>query len=233
MYILAPSLLAADFNILGQQILETQKAGAKYLHIDVMDGVFVPSISFGMPLMKSIRGTSEQFFDVHLMITEPERYLKEFVECGADGITFHLEATGCAEKAIEEIHALGVEAGISIKPGTPVEAVYPYLDRVEIVLIMSVEPGFGGQPFMPEAYQRIRQLRDYIDERRLPVKIEVDGGIGKKNVREVIDAGADICVAGSAVFKKRSISVNISRFMKAFKEKEEKNRCSDGKDRQK
>lgn len=220
MYILAPSLLAADFNILGQQIRETEESGAQYLHIDVMDGIFVPSISFGMPLITSIRGTSRQFFDVHLMIVNPERYIKEFVECGADGITFHLEAVGDAEKIIEEIHAAGVQVGISIKPGTPIEKVYPYLDKVETVLVMSVEPGFGGQPFIPESYERIRKLRDYIDEHHYPVKIEVDGGVGKKNVREVIGAGADICVAGSAVFKKRSISVNIAHFMDAFKEKE-------------
>lgn len=220
MYILAPSLLAADFNILGQQIRETEESGAQYLHIDVMDGIFVPSISFGMPLIASIRDTSRQFFDVHLMIVNPERYIKEFVECGADGITFHLEAVGDAEKIIEEIHAAGVKVGISIKPGTSVEKVYPYLNKVEMVLVMSVEPGFGGQPFMPEAYGRIRKLRDYIDEHHYPVKIEVDGGVGKKNVREVIGAGADICVAGSAVFKKRSISENIAHFMDAFKEKE-------------
>lgn len=220
MYILAPSLLAADFNILGQQIRETEESGAKYLHIDVMDGIFVPSISFGMPLIQSIRDTSRQFFDVHLMIVNPERYIKEFAQCGADGITFHLEAVGNVEKIIEEIHAAGVEAGISVKPGTPIEKVYPYLDKVEMVLVMSVEPGFGGQPFMPEAYGRIRQLREYIDGHNFPVKIEVDGGVGKKNVREVIGAGADICVAGSAVFKKRSISENISHFMEAFREKE-------------
>ncbi len=218
MYILAPSLLAADFNILGKQIKETQECGAEYLHIDVMDGVFVPSISFGMPLIKSVRETSKQFFDVHLMIVDPIRYIKEFAECGADGITFHLEAAGNAEAVIDKIHEYGLKAGISIKPGTPVEAVYPYLTKVEMVLIMSVEPGFGGQAFMPEAYGRIGQLRSYIDEKKLPVKIEVDGGVGKKNVREVIAAGADVCVAGSAVFKKRSISENIFHFMEAFRE---------------
>ena len=221
MHILAPSVLAADFNILGRQIKETEEQGAEYLHIDVMDGIFVPSISFGMPLIKSIRETSRQFFDVHLMIVDPIRYIKEFAECGADGITFHLEAAKDVDAVIERIHEFGLKAGISIKPGTPLNAVYPYLTKVEMVLLMSVEPGFGGQVFMPEAYDRIRQLRNYINENDLPVKIEVDGGVGKKNVREVIAAGTDICVAGSAVFKKRSISENISYFMEAFQEYDE------------
>ncbi|MBO5056785.1 MAG: ribulose-phosphate 3-epimerase [Lachnospiraceae bacterium] len=218
MYILAPSLLAADFSILGEQIRETENLGAEYLHIDVMDGVFVPSISFGMPLIKSIREVSSQFFDVHLMIVDPIRYIKDFAECGADGITFHLEAAEDVDAVIDRIHEFGLKAGLSIKPGTPVEAVYPYLNKVEMILIMSVEPGFGGQAFMPEAYDRIRQLRKYIDENEMPVKIEVDGGVGKKNVRDIIEAGTDICVAGSAVFKKRSICENISSFMEAFQE---------------
>lgn len=221
MYILAPSLLAADFTILGEQIREIQKAGVNYLHIDVMDGMFVPSISFGMPLIASIRSATTQFFDVHLMITDPIRYIKDFAECGADGITFHLEAADHVNEVIDRIHSLGLKAGLSIKPSTPLEEVYPYLPKLDTVLIMSVEPGFGGQAFMDEAYERIAELRKYINSHCLPVKIEVDGGIGKKNVREVLRAGADICVAGSAVFKKRSISENIAHFMEAFHECEE------------
>lgn len=216
MHILAPSLLAADFTKLGEQIRETERCGAQYLHIDVMDGIFVPSISFGMPLIESIRPCTKQFFDVHLMIVEPERYIKEFAACGADGITFHLEAAKEPQQVIDLIHSFGLEAGISIKPGTPLEEVYPYLSKVEMVLIMSVEPGFGGQSFLPEAYDRIRRVRAYLTEHQLTTHLEVDGGIGKKNVREVMAAGADVLVAGSAVFCKRSIEENIRRFQDAF-----------------
>ena len=218
MYILAPSLLAADFTRLGEHIRETQEAGAQYLHIDVMDGVFVPSISFGMPLIESIRPVSSQFFDVHLMIVHPEKYIEEFVRCGADGITFHLEAAQDPQFIINKIHQCGAKVGISIKPGTALEEVFPYLEQIEMVLIMSVEPGFGGQAFIPGSYERIRQMREYIDTHGLNVKIEVDGGVGKKNVREVLNAGADVFVAGSGVFRKNSISHNISKFREAFEE---------------
>lgn len=221
MYILAPSLLAADFTKLGEQIKETERCGAQFLHIDVMDGIFVPSISFGMPLIESIRPVTKQFFDVHLMIVEPERYIQEFVDCGADGITFHLEATKDPQKVIDRIHKAGAKAGISIKPGTPLEEVYPYLSKVEVILIMSVEPGFGGQSFLPEAFGRIRKTREYLDRHQLAARLEVDGGIGKKNVREVMAAGADVFVAGSAVFRKRSIEENIRRFHDAFEGKPE------------
>ena len=221
MYILAPSLLAADFTKLGEQIKATEQCGAQFLHIDVMDGIFVPSISFGMPLIESIRPATKQFFDVHLMIVEPERYIKEFAECGADGITFHLEATKDPQKVIDLIHRAGLKAGISIKPGTALEEVYPYLAKVEMVLIMSVEPGFGGQSFLPEAYGRIRKIRECLDRHQLAAHLEVDGGIGKKNVREVMEAGADVFVAGSAVFRKRSIEENIRRFHEAFEGKTE------------
>lgn len=218
MYILAPSLLAADFTKLGEQIRETQEAGAQYLHIDVMDGVFVPSISFGMPLIESIRPVSSQFFDVHLMIVHPEKYIEEFVRIGADGITFHLEAAQDPQSIIDKIHQCGAKVGISIKPGTALEEVFPYLEQIEMVLIMSVEPGFGGQAFIPGSYERIRRMREYIDTHGLNVKIEVDGGVGKKNVREVLNAGADVFVAGSGVFRKNSISDNVSKFLEAFEE---------------
>ena len=199
--ILSPSILAADFKNLGQQIVDVDNAGAQYIHIDVMDGSFVPSISFGMPLIKSIRSATDKVFDVHLMIVDPIRYIREFAEIGADIITFHLEAAPDVNAVIDEIHSLGKRAGLSIKPGTPVKELVPYLDKVDMILVMTVEPGFGGQPFIEASYDRIKAVRAMLTERGLDTDIQVDGGITKENVRSVIAAGANVIVAGSTVYR--------------------------------
>lgn len=199
--ILSPSLLAADFKKLEQEIKKTEENGAEYLHFDVMDGIFVPSISFGMPVLKSIRSCTEQLMDVHLMITEPIRYLKEFKEAGADLVTVHLEACEDVEKTLDAIHECGMKAGLSIKPGTPAEALEPYLEKLELVLIMSVEPGFGGQKFIPESLDKISAVRKILDAAGSNADLEVDGGIYQNNVEEVLEAGANVIVSGSGVFR--------------------------------
>ncbi|MDD6629194.1 MAG: ribulose-phosphate 3-epimerase [Lachnospiraceae bacterium] len=213
--ILSPSILAADFAILGEQIKEADEAGAEYIHIDVMDGVFVPSISFGMPVITSIRKTTKKIFDVHLMIVEPERFVKEFAECGADSITFHIEATEDVDEIIDLIHDLGCKAGMSIKPRTPVEVVEKYLHKLDMLLVMTVEPGFGGQKYIPESTERIREIKRMADEQGLDLDIQVDGGITKENVQVVLDAGANVIVAGSAVFR-GNISENVKAIMAQF-----------------
>ncbi len=217
--ILAPSMLSADFKILGEQLKQTEEAGAQYIHFDVMDGIFVPSISFGIPVLSSVKGATDQVLDVHLMVTEPVRYVKEFASCGADIITVHLEACEDLAATVDAIHACGVRAGISIKPGTPVEELVPYLDQADMFLIMSVEPGFGGQAFIPESLERIRQLRELLDERGLKKDLEVDGGIYHSNVAEVLEAGANVIVSGSGVYK-GDIRKNVAEFMEILKNHE-------------
>ena len=213
MNILSPSILSADFKNLEREIVETINAGAKYLHVDVMDGKFVPSISFGMPVIKSIRSATDIVFDVHLMIEEPIRYIKEFVESGADIITIHLEACEDVQATIDKIHEYGVKAGLSIKPGTPVEALIPYVDKVDMILMMSVEPGFGGQKYIEESTERIREVKKMLVERKLSTDLEVDGGINVDNVSMVLEAGVNIVVAGSAIFG-GNIAERTTEFMK-------------------
>lgn len=217
--ILAPSLLAADFKCLQQEIQKTEANGAKYLHYDVMDGMFVPSISFGMPVLKSIRPCTGQVMDVHLMIMEPVRYIKEFVKAGADIITVHLEACEDVGATLDEIHAQGAKAGLTIKPGTAAEELKPYLNKVEMILIMSVEPGFGGQKFIPESLDKIRAVRKMIEDTGREIDLEVDGGIYQTNVGEVMKAGANVIVSGSGVFK-GDAAQNTKEFMEILKQYE-------------
>lgn len=216
MNILSPSILSADFTILGEELKVIDEAGSEYIHIDVMDGIFVPSISYGMPVIKSIRKATKKVFDVHLMITEPERYINEFVESGADIITFHVEATKDPAKVIDMIHEKGLKAGISVKPKTPLEAIVPYLEKIDMLLIMSVEPGFGGQAYIEGSTEKIRAAREMLKAHNLETDIQVDGGINLQNLPEVLEAGANIIVAGSSVFK-GDVAGNVKAFLEIMK----------------
>ena len=206
MNILSPSILSADFSKLGEQIKEADQAGAQYIHIDVMDGMFVPSISYGMPVIKSVRGVTSKTFDVHLMIMDPIRYVKDFVDSGADIITFHLEAAQDPKAVIDEIHKHGK------KPGTDASELEAYLDMVDMILVMTVEPGFGGQKLIPECVHKVKTVRGMLEAKNLKTDIEVDGGIYIENVSQLLAAGANVIVSGSGVFK-GDIQYNVKHFL--------------------
>ena len=209
---LSVSILSADLANLAAETADSMVCGADMVHFDVMDGMFVPSISFGVPVLKSIKGATNQVMDVHLMVTEPIRYVEDFAKAGADILTVHVEACENLVETVDKIHACGMKAGVSIKPNTPVSALEPVLDKTEMFLIMSVEPGFGGQAFIPESLDKIKELRNLLNARGIQADIEVDGGIYHSNVKEVLNAGANVIVAGSAVFK-GNVAENVKGFM--------------------
>ncbi|MBK6090237.1 ribulose-phosphate 3-epimerase [Ruminococcus difficilis] len=209
--LIAPSLLSCDFSKMGEEIARMDKAGADWMHLDVMDGHFVPNLTFGAPIMKWVRPFSDKPFDVHLMISDPLRYIDDFADAGADIITFHIESDSDIDKTIDKIKSRGIKAGLVLKPKTPAEAVFPYLDRLDLVLVMTVEPGFGGQSFMADMMPKVEAIKAEINRRGLNVLIEADGGIGDATIAEVARAGVDVSVAGTAVFKAENPSQAIKR----------------------
>ena len=214
-YVLSPSILAADFKVLGQEMKKTEENGAAYIHFDVMDGMFVPSISFGMPVLASIHDATEQFMDAHLMVQEPIRYVEAFQKAGADYVTVHLEACEDVKTTLDKIHACGMKAGLAVNPETDVKELVPYLEDVEMILIMSVHPGFGGQSYIDECTEKIEIVNAIVHEYNLKTLIEVDGGIKVDNVCIPLDAGANVIVAGSAVFG-GNVEENVKNFKEQF-----------------
>lgn len=209
---LSPSILSADYTILGEQIRTMDEAGAQYVHIDVMDGQFVPSISIGLPVIKTIRKCTDRIFDVHLMIEEPIRYIDEFADAGADIITVHAESCRHLDRTIDAIKEKGIIAGAALNPATPLSAIEYVLPKLDMVLVMTVNPGFGGQKLIPYTVDKVRDLRELVKKSGNKIDIEVDGGINLSNVQEVVDAGANIIVAGSAVFN-GDIESNVKSFL--------------------
>jgi len=214
-YKMAPSILAADFSKLGEEIERLEKNGADYVHIDVMDGTFVPNISVGIPVVRSLRKCTNMFFDVHLMINDPIRYVERFAEVGANGITIHVEACEDVEATLDKIIETDAKPALSISPDTPAEAVIPYLNKVKMVLIMSVYPGYGGQSFIEATLEKARILRAYINDNNLDVDIEMDGGIKLDNVEKVVEAGVNVIVAGTGVFR-GELPENMKKFREVF-----------------
>ena len=209
---LSPSILSADFANLERDVKIITDAGADWIHVDVMDGHFVPNISIGVPVVTSLRKATDGFLDVHLMITDPDKYVPAFIKAGADLVNFHVEVECDIETVLKEIKAAGKKTGLTIKPNTPPEAVFPYLPLLDMVLVMSVEPGFGGQSFMPNSIPKIKVLKEKITELGLNCEIEIDGGINLKNAPEVIEAGCDILVAGSSVFNAPDVPAAVKAF---------------------